>query len=271
MFPAVPYSRYVIGSLPWYSVLVVTGIAVAILLCTREEKRLGLPKDMVLDLALTVVPFGVIGARLYYVLFSWEIFAPDPLSVLYVWQGGLAIYGGVIGGVIAVLIFARMKKLNALMLTDMIVPTVALAQAIGRWGNYFNMEAYGAPITDPAWQFFPAGVLIPSAEGYAWHMATFFYESMWNMCVFCMLWFVIRKRKKTHGVVTLWYALLYGVGRAIIEGLRTDSLMAGSFRVSQLLSASIAATALVILIILGVLGRRQTRKNTEASSCPPTH
>ena len=258
MFPAVPYSRYIIASLPWYSVLIVTGIAVAILLCTREEKRLGLPADTVLDLALWVVPFGVIGARVYYVLFNWSAFSADPVSVLFVWQGGLAIYGGIIGGVIAILLFARLRRLNALQLADMVIPTVALAQAIGRWGNYFNMEAYGAPITNPAWQFFPAGVLIPSADGYTWHMATFFYESMWNLFVFCILWFVIRLRKSHHGVVTLWYALLYGVGRTCIEGLRTDSLMIGPFRVSQLLSMLLAAVSLLLLIALGIHNRRKT-------------
>ena len=258
MFPAVPYSRFIIGTLPWYSVLIVTGILIAIWLCSREEKRLSLPEDTVIDLALMLVPFGVIGARLYYVAFAWETFARDPLSILYIWQGGLAIYGGVIGGVIAILIFCRWKKLNPLMLMDMVIPTVALAQAIGRWGNYFNMEAYGAPITDPAWQFFPVGVLIPESGSYVWHMATFFYESVWNLLVFCVLWFVIRKRKKTHGVVTLWYALLYGVGRAIIEGLRTDSLMLGPVRVSQLLSLLLAAAAAVILLILAFLNRRKT-------------
>ena len=257
MFPAVPYSRYIIASLPWYSVLIVTGIALAILLCSREEKRLGLPEDTVLDLALWLVPFGVVGARVYYVLFNWSAFAADPLSVLYIWRGGLAIYGGVIGGVIAILLFARRRKLDALLLADMVIPTVALAQAIGRWGNYFNMEAYGAPITDPAWQFFPAGVLIPTAEDYTWHMATFFYESVWNLCVFGVLWFVIRKRKKRHGVVALWYALLYGVGRAVIEGLRTDSLMLGSIRVSQLLSLLLAASAAILLVALALHDRRK--------------
>ena len=257
MFPAVPYSRFIIGTLPWYSVLIVTGILLAILLCSREEKRLQLPEDTVTDLALLLIPLGVIGARLYYVVFSWDAFAGDPLSILRIWEGGLAIYGGIIGGLAAIFITARMKKLSPLLLADMIIPTVALAQAIGRWGNYFNMEAYGAPITDPAWQFFPAGVLIPTAEDYTWHMATFFYESVWNLCVFGVLWFVIRKRKKRHGVVALWYALLYGVGRAVIEGLRTDSLMLGSIRVSQLLSLLLAASAAILLVALALHDRRK--------------
>lgn len=259
MFPAVPYSRYIIGSLPWYSVLVVSGIVAAYILCCREEKRLGLPEDFITDLALLTLPMGVIGARLYYVAFAWETFASDPLSILRVWEGGLAIYGGVIGGAIAVFIMARVKKVKPLMLVDLVIPTVALAQAIGRWGNYFNMEAYGAPITDPAWQFFPAGVLIPAADGtYVWHMATFFYESVWNAAVFCILWFGVRPRKKHDGVVALWYALLYGTGRTLIEGLRTDSLMWGSVRVSQLLSLLLAVSAAAALLIIALRNRKKT-------------
>ena len=258
MFPAVPYSRYIFAQLPWYSVLIVSGILIAMTLCGREEKRLGLPEDTVIDLALLALPLGMIGARLYYVAFAWDTFAEDPLSILRIWEGGLAIYGGVLGGALAVLIIARLKKLNPLTLLDMALPTVALAQAIGRWGNYFNMEAYGAIITDPAWQFFPIGVLIPSGDGYVWHMATFFYESMWNLGVFALLWFVIRRHKKHEGVVTLWYALLYGTGRTIIEGFRTDSLMLGSLRVSQLLSILLAASAAIALIILGIHNRRKT-------------
>ena len=253
MFPALSPGRYLLGALPWYSVMIICGILTAILLCGREEKRLGLPEDTVIDLALRLVPCGIIGARLYYVAFAWDSFANDPLSILYVWQGGLAIYGGVIGGLLAVIVFALRRRLPPLLLTDMIVPTLALAQAIGRWGNYFNMEAYGAEITNPAWQFFPAGVLIPEGSGYVWHMATFFYESMWNVLVFLILWFVIRKRKKHHGVVTLWYALLYGAGRFLIEGLRTDSLMSGSLRVSQVLSGVLVAGAALTLICLAIL------------------
>lgn len=257
MFPALSPGRLLFGVIPWYSVMIICGILAAILLCEREEKRLGLPEDTVIDLALRLVPCGIVGARLYYVAFSWEAFADNPLSILYVWQGGLAIYGGVIGGLIAVVLFALRRKLPPLQLTDMIVPTLALAQAIGRWGNYFNMEAYGAEITDPAWQFFPAGVLIPQGGEYVWHMATFFYESMWDLLVFLILWFVIRRRKEHHGVVTCWYALLYGAGRFVIEGLRTDSLMTGNLRVSQVLSAALALGAAMLLIILSITKLRK--------------
>ena len=166
---AIPYSRTLLGPLQWYSVLIVTGILVAIWLAGREERRLGLPRDTVIDLALIVIPCGIIGARLYYVAMTWELFRDNPVSILYIWEGGIAIYGGVIGGALGAWGYARRKKLPFLKLMDMVVPGLLLAQAIGRWGNYFNMEAYGPEITNLAFQFFPLGVLIPSAGGYGWH------------------------------------------------------------------------------------------------------
>lgn len=240
---AIPYSRYVLGSLPWYSTLIVLGMALTLWLCLREEKRLGLPKDTIIDLALYVIPCGVIGARLYYVAFSWPTFANDPWSVLRIWEGGLAIYGAVIGGLLAMAVFSRVRHIPLAQLTDMIVPGLALSQALGRWGNYFNMEAYGEVITNPTWQFFPAGVLIPENGTLIWHMATFFYESLWNLLVFVLL-MTLRKRTYRRFDLSCWYLLLYGAGRFVIEGLRMDSLMRGPFRVSQLLSAGMCLFAL---------------------------
>ena len=158
---AMPASRYIFGTLPWYSVTMVCAILSALLLAQGEEIRRGLPKDTVVDLALWLIPCGIIGARLYYVAFTWNLFRENPIAILEIWKGGLAIYGGLIGGFLAALVFARRRKLNLLTLADMIVPGLALAQCIGRWGNYFNMEAYGLPITNPAFQFFPMAVLIP--------------------------------------------------------------------------------------------------------------
>jgi len=245
---ATPSSRLIFGLIPWYSALIVTGICLALFIASREEKRLDLPKDTVIDLALWVVPFGIIGARLYYVIFAWDTFAPNPISVLYVWQGGLAIYGAVLAGLLTVIVFARKRKLHLGTLTDLIAPGLALAQAIGRWGNYFNMEAYGLEITTPAWQFFPAAVYIPAGSGGTWHMATFFYESMWNLLVFAAL-MLLRKRKHRPGDLTLWYFLLYGAGRLIIEGLRTDSLFAGGgIRISQVLAMVMCVIVLAIFL-----------------------
>lgn len=242
----VPYSRTIIGDLPWYSVLVVSGIALAIWLAGREEKRLGLPKDTAIDLALLLVPCGIVGARLYYVLMRWEQFAHRPLSALYVWRGGLGIYGGVIGGAVAALVYAYRKKVSFALLADMIAPGLLLAQAIGRWGNYFNMEAYGVPIMDARLQFFPAAVWIP--EQNAWHAATFFYESVWNLVGFAALW-RLRTQKHEPGNIFAWYLLIYGSGRFVIEQLRMDSLYAGSLRASQWLSLLLCISAAGLLIV----------------------
>lgn len=249
---SVPYSRYIFATLPWYGVLIAAGVLTAIALCMHEEKRLGLRQDTTIDLALWVIPLGIIGARVYYALFNWQVFASDPLSVLRIWEGGIAIYGAVIGGLIGVCAFATRRRMNPLLLTDAIVPGLSLAQGIGRWGNYFNMEAYGREITNPRWQFFPVGVQIPAGPGYTWHMATFFYESCWDVLVFAVLWFVVRKRSRRSGTVTLWYLLLYGTGRFFIEGLRTDSLMLGSIRISQLLSLAMVVLSGAVLLIRGI-------------------
>lgn len=245
---ATPSSRYVIGTLPWYSVLIVTGICLALLLALREEKRLGLPKDTVIDLALWLIPAGIVGARLYYVLFTWDMFRADPLRILRIWEGGLAIYGAVLGGLLAALLFSRKRGIPLFTLTDMIVPGLVLAQAIGRWGNYFNMEAYGDAVTDPRWQFFPASVLIPGPSGGVWHQATFFYESAWNLLVFLVL-MLSRRHTRRSGDTTLWYVALYGAGRFVIEGLRTDSLMLGGLRVSQGLSGAMVLGVLIVFLL----------------------
>ncbi len=237
-----PASRFIFGSLPWYSVLVTGGIAVALLLCCLEEKRLRLPKDTAIDFALWVIPLGVIGARLYYVLFSLEAFREKPVSVLYIWQGGLAIYGGILGGALGAWILSRRKKISLLSLLDMVSPGLVLAQGIGRWGNFFNMEAYGEEITARAWQFFPAAVRI----GEKWHMATFFYESVWDAAIFLGLWLTRRKRTRP-GDSFLCYLLFYGAGRLVIEGLRTDSLYGfAGLRISQVLSVLMCLAVCVV-------------------------
>lgn len=222
------------GTISVYGFLIAGAMALAVLYMRCQEKRLLLPRDSSLDLALWVIPAGIIGARIYYVAFSWEQYAADPLSVLYIWRGGLAIYGGVIGGTAGALLLARVKKLPFGKLMDMLAPALILGQAIGRWGNFFNQEAYGNPVTDPAWQFFPYAVRI----GEAWFQATFFYESLWDFLGFLLL-HAIRKKIRRPGDLFACYLCYYGLGRAFIEGLRSDSLWWGSVRVSQALAAAL--------------------------------
>lgn len=224
----------------WYGIIISLGVLIGIYLAMREAKRLELDPEIIIDFCLLAIPLAIIGARIYYVVFQWDAYKDNPIDAIKIWEGGLAIFGAVIGGVIAALIFTRWRKLDFWLLADIVAPSLILGQALGRWGNFFNQEAYGYAITNPAWQWFPAAVFIEKNQ--QWHMATFFYESLWNFIVFLFLIFY-RKRKKRNGEVFLLYLILYSCGRIVIEGLRTDSLYWGPFRVSQLLSG--------ILIVLG--------------------
>jgi len=247
------------GIIPLYALLIVSAIIVAVILCTRDEKRLGLPQDTTIELALWLVPAAVIGARLYYVAFQWEFYRDNLLSVFQIWNGGLAIYGGVIGGAAAGFFFARKKKLSFALLADFVAPVLILGQAIGRWGNFFNGEAYGYLVENPAWQFFPAAVHVDGQ----WHMATFFYESVWDFAGFLLLWFN-RKKVRRPGDLFLCYLIFYGAGRFFIEGLRTDSLYWGPIRVSQALSLLMVVGAGAWLA-LRCFGKKKTNaKNTNS-------
>ncbi len=219
------------GVISVYGILIALAVLIAALLCQREGRRRNLPEDIGLDIILWAVPLGIVCARLYYVAFNWDYYRQDPLSILYIHQGGLAIYGGVIGGAFGLYLLARKRHAAWLTLLDIAAPLVILGQAIGRWGNFFNGEAYGYTVQNAALQFFPVAVQVDGT----WHMATFFYESCWDLCGFIVLW-RYRLRAKHSGDVFFMYLLWYGAGRTIIEGLRTDSLMLGSIRVSQLLS-----------------------------------
>lgn len=246
-------------SIHWYGVIIAVGLLLAILLAMSHMKRAGQNPDIVLDLALIVVPLAVICARAYYVIFMWnDLYAGGPFwKVFAVWEGGLAIYGAVIGGVLGVLIYTHFNKsIKFLQLLDILAPSLILGQAIGRWGNFVNQEAYGNIISNPAWQWFPAAVYIQADQEY--HMATFFYESMWNFIVFIALTLYLRRSKKRmDGNVILLYLLLYGIGRAVIEGLRTDSLyLTGDVRVSQWLSILLVIASAAVLIVRFVQARR---------------
>jgi len=237
----------------WYGLLIALGIGLGIALALRREREFGLPKDTVIDLALWGVPAAIIGARLYYVIFSWDTYAQNPVSALYVWEGGLAIYGGILGGLAAGLVYARSKGLRFLTLADVAAPSFALGQAIGRWGNFFNQEAYGVEVTAPWMQRFPLAVFI-EADG-RWHCATFFYESAWCLLIVLLLLYGTRRRWfRCPGDTFFTYVMLYALERAVVEGLRTDSLYLGPLRVSQVLSV------LAALACGGILLRRRMRE-----------
>ena len=232
------------GAVSVYGLLIACGIMLAVLLCGREAKRLCLPPDTGIDMVLWAIPAAVIGARIYYVIFRWDVYSLSPVRILYIWEGGLAIYGGVIGGLIGLAVYARRSRIRLFRLLDIAAPALILGQAIGRWGNFFNGEAYGRIVRSSFWQFFPVAVF---ADG-DWHLATFFYESVWDLAGFALLW-RCRKRTLHKGDVFLLYLLWYGAGRAVIEELRADSLMLGPLRVSQVLSVLLCTASAAVLLI----------------------
>lgn len=239
----------------WYAVLIVGSILIGLALCSREAQRQHLPQDLMVDFLLYAIPLAIIGARLYYVFFRFNIYAEDPMAIFDIRSGGLAIYGGILGGLLAARIVARKHDVPLLTLLDIVAPALVLGQGIGRWGNYINMEAYGLRISEEALQFFPFAVEIPVGDVWYWHMATFFYEFCWDMLVFVLL-LVVRRRCRRRGDVFCWYLLAYCSGRTVIEGLRNDSLTFVSefVRISQVLSA-IAALCVVIYFFLRIRDR----------------
>ena len=239
----------------WYAILIVGAIVIGLILCTREARRLHLPQELAIDFLLYAIPLGIIGARLYYVLFRFGDYSDNLLAIFDIRGGGLAIYGGVIGGLIAAKLVAKKDGVPILTILDLVAPALVLGQSIGRWGNYINMEAYGLRISEPYLQFFPFAVEIPVGDVWYWHMATFFYEFCWDLLVFALL-MVIRRHARRHGDVFCWYLLLYCAGRTVIEGLRTDSLtfISEFVRISQVLSA-IAALCVVIYFFVRIRDR----------------
>ncbi len=219
----------------WYGVLIGLGVLLAVLTASRREKELGLSSETALTMALVVVPAGIIGARLYYVLMHLDRYSSFR-EILQLRDGGLAIYGGLIFGALAGAIAGKMRGQSYVRLCDMAFPCVALAQAVGRWGNFLNQEAYGIDITFRGLQFFPVAVNI----GGNWHAATFFYESVWCLMIYLVIcYFPSKKWFYRRGEGLLAYCALYAFERCAVEGLRTDSLYIGAARASQLLSAVI--------------------------------
>ena len=226
-----------------YGLVIALGLVLAVVYACRRSKEFGVKEDDLLDGVLWVTPFAILCARAYYCIFSWEQYADDPISVLYIWNGGLAIYGGVIGAVLGVIVFCKIKKLKIATILDMVLIGFLIGQSIGRWGNFFNREAFGAE-TD---SFFRMGLYNEKTGITAYYHPTFLYESLWNAVGFVLLHFISKKRK-FDGQVALCYAAWYGLGRCIIEGLRVDSLWWGPFRVSQLLAGVSCVAAVAILL-----------------------
>ena len=231
----------------WYSVTMLLAILLGIFLANNEAKRVK-EKEYIDNLTFYLILFGIIGARLYYVIFEFNNYRYDLLSIFKVWEGGLAIYGAIIAGLLVVIYYSKKKGKSIIKTTDIIVPSLIIGQAIGRWGNFFNSEAHGPEVTYE----FLKNLHIPNfiingmhINGTYYH-PTFLYESLWCIIGFIIILIIRKLTNRKKGMVTYTYFIWYGIGRFFIESLRTDSLYLGSIKISQLVS--------IILIIIGIIG-----------------
>lgn len=237
----------------WYAISILLGLVLGVYLATKEAPRKKILQDDILDFILLAFPLSIIGARVYYVAFSWSEYKNNLLSVFAIWNGGIAIYGGLITGAIVLYFFTRHRFIHTLDFLDVVAPSVMIAQAIGRWGNFFNQEAYGKAVD--SLNYLPAFIRDQMYIDGAYRQPTFLFESLWNLLGFGLIC-VLRRRPNLlkQGEITAFYLIWYGFGRLLIEGLRTDSLMLLGIRISQWLSG--------ILILIGismvVVRRRKT-------------
>jgi phosphatidylglycerol:prolipoprotein diacylglycerol transferase len=225
----------------WYAILIVGSMILGLIWCKFHDGRFGIKFDTILDLAIIVLPTAIICARLYYVAFSLDYFLENPTEIIQIKNGGLAIYGGILGGLAVIAIFSKIKKFKILDFTDYIVPIVSLCQSIGRWGNYIKVEAYGYETNWPI----RMEVLEDGLTKYV--HPTFLYESICTFLIFILLSILSRKRKFS-GEITYMYIICYSFIRFFIEGLRTDSLMLFNCRISQILSLILFIVFSIILI-----------------------
>lgn len=245
----------------YYSLTMLLAVLVGLFLAIRESKHYNI-KEYIIDLSTYLIIFGIIGARLYYVIFNFSSYRYRILDIFKIWEGGIAIYGAVIGGFLAILYHAKKNHQSIIKTTDIIVPGLILAQAIGRWGNFFNQEAHGITVTLDFLKklhlpnFIIEGMYI---NGNYYH-PTFLYESIWCLIGFLILIIFRKLSKRKLGVMTASYFIWYGLGRYFIEGLRTDSLYLGTFRISQIVSILLIITGIVWLIII-YTSKRKEEKN----------
>ncbi|HEY5561263.1 MAG TPA: prolipoprotein diacylglyceryl transferase [Clostridiaceae bacterium] len=232
----------------WYGIIITAGILLAILTAYYRAESYEINFDDILDIFIIALPCAIIGARLYYVIFNWSYYQMDILKMINIREGGLAIHGGLLGAFISSYFIARKKSMNYINLLDLVAPSIILGQAIGRWGNFFNMEAHGEVVSKSFISHFPSfiqkGMLIDGS----YYNPTFLYESMWNILVFIIL-LIVSRNKTRRGLTFGLYLILYSIGRFVIEGLRTDSLMLGPIRVAQLISLIFIVVGLIIIFI----------------------
>lgn len=250
----------------WYGILIAGSIIISLLLAMRHADRYSLKADDVMDVFIFMIPAMIIFARAYYVVFNWQYYSQDWTMVFNTREGGMAFYGGVIGALLVGIIVLRVKKISVPLFVDFLIVYVPMAQAIGRWGNFFNQEAFGTN-TDLPWGMTSSSTVayllsVPGTDPLKPVHPTFFYEFLGNLIIFAVLLYLRRNRKFNYQVF-LSYLLGYGVLRFFVEGIRTDSLMIGttSLRVSQVLSAAMAGVSFVLLIVLSIRARKSRRQS----------
>lgn len=245
----------------WYGIFIGLGVILGVLLALHEAKRTGQNPDTYLDFIIYAMIIAIIGARLYYVIFSWDFYSQHPEKIFAIREGGLAIYGGIIGGVLTAIVYSRVKKKNFWVMADTMAPSLILGQMLGRWGNFFNKEAFGG-FTDNLFAMryqlsqvrasdvtpdILQNLVTVNGVDYIQVHPTFLYESMWSLCVFIIL-LILQRKKKFNGQVCATYFFGYALGRVWIEGLRTDQLCIGNVPVSQALSAVLIIASVVLYI-----------------------
>ena len=251
----------------WYGLLIAGAVLLGVNLSSRLAVRRGVDPDAVADLAFALVLGAIPGARIYYVLFQWKDYVGHPEKMIAIWEGGIAIHGAILGGMLAAWGFARWKRLSFWVLADIVAPALILGQAIGRWGNFFNSEAYGSP-TDLPWKLFiPPDRRFLGFESIAYYHPTFLYESLWNVMVFgLVLGLFLRLGNRVRpGFIFSVYAIGYSLGRLWIEGLRSDSLMAGGLKMAQVVSLTGIALGLVGLWVFSRMDKPKMEKPSKTN------
>lgn len=247
----------------WYSVMILLGAFIGGSIIIKESKKYKIPEDYMINLITTTLIVAIIGARLYYVIFEWSYYKDNLLEILQIWEGGLAIHGGIIAGLLSIIYYTRKYKVNTFRLLDMIVVGLIIGQAIGRWGNFFNGEAHGVMTTiDFLNKLHLPNFIIEgmNINGIYYH-PTFLYESLWCLIGFIVLLIFRRRYYRKIGQTTALYMIWYGVGRFFIEGMRTDSLMIGNFRIAQIISISLVVIGLIIMFVKARGSKLENRYN----------
>lgn len=234
-------------SIRWYAICIVSGLILAVYLSMKEAPRKKINPDAIIDFILIAFPLAIVGARLYYVVFEWGYYSQHLGEIFAIWNGGIAIYGGLLTGALVLYLFSRRRLIEPIDFLDIAAPSVMIAQSIGRWGNFFNQEAYGAAVK--SLNYLPSFIRDQMYIDGSYRQPTFLYESIWNLLGFLLILILRRKPQfLRQGEVTAFYLIWYGFGRMIIEGMRTDSLMFAGLRVSQWLSMILILVGLAIII-----------------------